>query len=435
MLGQPVSMLIPDVVGVKLHGKLREGITATDLVLHVTQMLRAKGVVGKFVEFYGKGLANLTVSDRTTIANMSPEYGSTVAIFPIDDQTLAYLRLTGRSAEQIALVEAYAKAQGLFRTEDSPDPRYSTTLELDLSVDRAEPRGPAPPAGSRPALERQAGVPRRARRMAGRPRGEIAGRRARAPRRRWGRPDGRRRPSGDRSLRRRRRDRGDHLVHEHVESGGARRRGAARQARGREGPRAQAVGEDLPCTRLESRHGLPSGRRARYVSRRTRLQSRRVRLHDVHREQRAAPRGSRASGRGTRFDRRRRALGEPEFRRPHPSSGARELSRLAAARRRLRARGAHGYRSHLRAARLRPGRRAGHARRYLADERGDRNDGRRLRHRDDVPFALRRRVRGRRTLARARRAERRTVRLGRELRIRQARSVFRRHAGRAGRAR
>jgi aconitate hydratase len=145
MLGQPVSMLIPDVIGVKLHGKLREGITATDLVLHVTQMLRAKGVVGKFVEFYGKGLANLTVSDRTTIANMSPEYGSTVAIFPIDDQTLAYLRLTGRSADQIALVEAYAKAQGLFRTADSPDPRYSDTLELDLSIVEANLAGPRRP--------------------------------------------------------------------------------------------------------------------------------------------------------------------------------------------------------------------------------------------------------------------------------------------------
>ncbi len=145
MLGQPVSMLIPDVIGVKLHGKLREGITATDLVLHVTQMLRAKGVVGKFVEFYGKGLANLTVSDRTTIANMSPEYGSTVAIFPIDDQTLAYLRLTGRNADQIALVEAYAKAQGLFRTADSPDPRYSDTLELDLSIVEANLAGPRRP--------------------------------------------------------------------------------------------------------------------------------------------------------------------------------------------------------------------------------------------------------------------------------------------------
>jgi aconitate hydratase len=145
MLGQPVSMLIPDVIGVKLRGKLREGITATDLVLHVTQMLRKKGVVGKFVEFYGEGLAHLTVSDRTTIGNMSPEYGSTVAIFPIDDQTLAYLRLTGRSPEQIALVEAYAKAQGLFRTAESPDPRYSDTLELDLSVVEANLAGPRRP--------------------------------------------------------------------------------------------------------------------------------------------------------------------------------------------------------------------------------------------------------------------------------------------------
>jgi aconitate hydratase len=108
MLGQPVTMLIPEVIGFKLTGKLREGVTATDLVLQITQNLRKKGVVAKFVEFYGPGLTNLPVADRTTIGNMSPEYGSTVAIFPIDDQTLTYLRLTGRSDEQIALVEAYA---------------------------------------------------------------------------------------------------------------------------------------------------------------------------------------------------------------------------------------------------------------------------------------------------------------------------------------
>ncbi|MBV8152549.1 MAG: aconitate hydratase AcnA, partial [Candidatus Eremiobacteraeota bacterium] len=132
MLGQPVTMLIPDVVGFKLTGSLREGVTATDLVLTVTQMLRKKGVVGKFVEFYGQGLSNLPVFDRTTIGNMSPEYGSTVAIFPIDAQTLEYLRLTGRRPEQVALVEAYAKAQGLFRTDETPDPQYSDTLALDL---------------------------------------------------------------------------------------------------------------------------------------------------------------------------------------------------------------------------------------------------------------------------------------------------------------
>jgi aconitate hydratase len=133
MLGQPVTMLIPDVIGFKLTGKLREGVTATDLALQITQMLRKKGVVGKFVEFYGTGLSQLPVADRTVIGNMSPEYGSTVAIFPIDELSLQYLRLTGRAPEQIALVEAYAKAQGMFRTDDSPEPRFSDTLTLDLA--------------------------------------------------------------------------------------------------------------------------------------------------------------------------------------------------------------------------------------------------------------------------------------------------------------
>ncbi len=145
MLGQPVTMLIPDVIGFKLTGKLNEGVTATDLALQITQMLRHKGVVGKFVEFYGAGLSSLQVADRTVIGNMSPEYGSTVAIFPIDALTLAYLRLTGRSAEQIALVEAYAKTQGMFRTDDSPEPRFSDTLALDLSEVEPNLAGPRRP--------------------------------------------------------------------------------------------------------------------------------------------------------------------------------------------------------------------------------------------------------------------------------------------------
>jgi aconitate hydratase len=134
MLGQPITMLIPEVVGVRLAGKLREGVTSTDLVLTVTEMLRKKGVVGKFVEFFGSALSNLAVADRVTIGNMSPEYGSTVAIFPIDDQTLRYLKLTGRNPEHIALVEAYAKEQGLFRTDASPDPIFTDVLELDLAA-------------------------------------------------------------------------------------------------------------------------------------------------------------------------------------------------------------------------------------------------------------------------------------------------------------
>ena len=145
MLGQPVTMLIPEVIGFRLDGALREGVTATDLVLTVAQMLRRKGVVGKFVEFYGKGLSALPVVDRTTISNMSPEFGSTVAIFPIDVRTLEYLRLTGRPAEQIALVDAYAKAQGLFRTDESPDPQFVDTLALDLATVEPSLAGPSRP--------------------------------------------------------------------------------------------------------------------------------------------------------------------------------------------------------------------------------------------------------------------------------------------------
>src|SRR5580658_6285840 len=134
MLGQPISMLLPEVVGFKLKGRLTEGCTATDLVLTVTQMLRKKGVVGKFVEFYGPGVAALSLADRATIGNMAPEYGATIGFFPIDHQTLDYLRLSNRPPELVALVEAYAKAQGLFLSEDSPEPEYSDTLELDLST-------------------------------------------------------------------------------------------------------------------------------------------------------------------------------------------------------------------------------------------------------------------------------------------------------------
>jgi len=133
MLGQPVSMLIPDVVGFRLKGSLPEGSTATDLVLTVVQMLRAHGVVGKFVEFFGAGLASLSLADRATIANMAPEYGATCGIFPVDAETLRYLEFSGREPEEVALVEAYAKEQGLFHTADSPEATYTDTLELDLS--------------------------------------------------------------------------------------------------------------------------------------------------------------------------------------------------------------------------------------------------------------------------------------------------------------
>jgi aconitate hydratase len=145
MLGQAVSMLVPQVVGYKLTGKLREGATATDLVLTVTQALRKLGVVGKFVEFYGPGIAALPLADRATISNMAPEYGATCGIFPVDAETLRYLKLTGRSDEQIALVEAYYKEQGLFHTEKSPEAEYTQTLELDLAAVEPSVAGPKRP--------------------------------------------------------------------------------------------------------------------------------------------------------------------------------------------------------------------------------------------------------------------------------------------------
>ena len=145
MLGQPVSMLIPEVVGFRMTGRMKEGTTATDLVLTVVQMLRAKGVVGKFVEFYGDGLDHLTLADQATIGNMAPEYGATCGIFPVDEETIRYLTFTSRDPERVALVEAYAKAQGMWRDSSTPDPVFTDTLELDLSTVEPSLAGPKRP--------------------------------------------------------------------------------------------------------------------------------------------------------------------------------------------------------------------------------------------------------------------------------------------------
>ena len=281
MLGQPVSMLIPKVVGFKLSGSIPTGVTATDVVLTITDMLRKHGVVGKFVEFYGSGVAAVPLANRATIGNMSPEFGSTAAMFPIDDVTLDYLRLTGRSDEQVALVEAYSKVQKLWHDADS-EPVFSEYMELDLGTvvpsiagpkrpqDRIEltdsktqfekdllnyarstttsstsrspspsrhptrpatrpktrqpPRAPPPQPRARDGLEAHAGQPRRRREVHARPR--------------------------------RGRDRGDHLVHQHLEPVGDARRRPARPQRGEEGPQGQAVGQDHAGARLEGRHRL-----------------------------------------------------------------------------------------------------------------------------------------------------------------------------------
>ena len=145
MLGQPIDMLTPDVIGVRLYGHLSEGVTATDLTLTITQALRKKGVVDKFVEFYGPGLSTLSLPDRATIANMAPEYGATIGYFPVDTETLRYLRMTGRSHEAVELVERYYKEQGLFRTDDSPDPEFTDILEIDLNLVETSLAGPKRP--------------------------------------------------------------------------------------------------------------------------------------------------------------------------------------------------------------------------------------------------------------------------------------------------
>ena len=229
MLGQPISMLIPEVVGFRLTGKLREGVTATDLVLTVTEMLRKKGVVGKFVEFYGPGLGTLSLEDRATIANMAPEYGATCGFFPVDDETLRYLTDTGAAADRVALVEAYAKAQGMFRTAATPDPVFTDTLELDLDDGRALARRPQAPAGPRRALRgaRPASPTRSTRNSARAPSSPNAS----ASKGKQLRP----RP-------RRRGDRRDHLLHQHLEPERDDRRGPARPQSAAEGPEGRSPG-------------------------------------------------------------------------------------------------------------------------------------------------------------------------------------------------
>ena len=326
MLGQPLSMLIPKVLGFKLSGRLSEGITATDLVLTITERLRKHGVVGKFVEFYGPGLAHLTLADRATLSNMCPEYGATIAIFPIDAMTLDYLRLTGREASRVALVEAYARAQGLFFEPGAADPVYSETIEMDLEHRRAQPRRPEAPAGSRPAQERQAGLCTGAARDDG---GEEIRRRRR-------RGCGGAAAGRDRS--RLGRDCRDHELHEHVEPQRDDWRRSGREEGCREGADEQAVGQDQSRAGLQGRHRLLETVGPRPVAQRARLQPCRLRMHHMHRQQRSAARRRVGGDRCARPGCRVRAERQPQLRGPRAAAGARQLPGLAAARRRLRAR-------------------------------------------------------------------------------------------------
>ena len=320
MLGQPISMLIPKVVGFRLTGELPDGATATDLVLTITEMLRQHGVVGKFVEFYGDGVAAVPVANRATIGNMSPEFGSTCAIFPIDAETLTYLRLTGRPADRVALVEAYAKEQGLWH-EPGRHARYSEELSLDLSTVVPSLAGPKRPqdrvalADAKTAFRDALGATCRSTgwttawparsppptRSAGRrrcPAPVNPGQGQRQPGvRARGHPGGRHAHLGGPRLGG---HRGHHLVHQHLQPVGHGRRGAAGQQRGRGGPGAQALGEDHAGARLQGGHGLLRAGRPAALPGEARLQPGRLRLHHLHRQLRPAARGDQRGGRRQR---------------------------------------------------------------------------------------------------------------------------------------
>ncbi len=324
MLGQPQSMLIPEVVGFKLTGKLKEGVTATDLVLTVTEMLRKKGVVNKFVEFFGPGLEHLTLADRATIANMAPEYGATCGYFPVDAETLAYLTMSGRTEERIELVEAYCKAQGLFREAKSADPVFTDTIELDLGTVVPSLAGPKRPEG-RVALS------------------DVAGGFAKALDVEYKKPgEGTKRVkvAGEKfDL-----GHGDVVIAAITSctntSNPSVLIGAGLLARNaiEKGLIDQAVGEDLAGAGIAGGGRLSRKGRAAEASRQARVQSRRFRLHDLHRQFRAAAGAGFQGDQRQRSRGRRRAVGQSQFRGPRQPGRAGQLPRLAAAGRGLCAR-------------------------------------------------------------------------------------------------
>ena len=323
MLGQPVSMLIPRVVGFKLTGQIQPAVTATDVVLTVTEMLRKHGVVGKFVEFYGKGVAEVPLANRATLGNMSPEFGSTAAIFPIDEETISYLRFTGRSDEQLALVEAYAKEQGLWHNPEH-EPKFSEYLELDLSEVVPSIAGPKRPQ-DRIALSEAKSMFRKTipsyvgddpdkneyskldeeldETFPASDPGQVANGHAddRAPvlsaAAHCEGPGEQPGAGKDRRVRRFRArprsggDRRDHVVHQYLQPRGDAGRGAAGPQRRRQGTGLQALGEDHDGAGLTSGQRLLRKGRPMAVSGEARLLSRRLRLHHLHRQLRPATRG------------------------------------------------------------------------------------------------------------------------------------------------
>ncbi len=420
MLGQPISMLIPEVVGFRLTGRLREGITATDLVLTVTEMLRKKGVVGKFVEFFGPGLDHLPLADRATIGNMAPEYGATCGFFPIDDETLDYLRITGRDAR------ADRAGRGLCQGAGPVARRRQPGAGLHRH------------AGARPRHGRAVASPARSgRRTASRSRkpsrGSIA---ALETEFKKGNGGGLRVAGRGRGLRprpRRRGDRRDHLLHQHLQPVRDDRRRPARPQRAAAkglkakpwvktslAPGSQVVADYLASAGLQDR------------SRRARLQPRRLRLHHLHRQFRPAAGADRRSDQRRRPGRRRGALRQPQLRRPRQSRRAGQLPGLAAAGRRLCAGRLDACRPDHRAARHEQRRQAGLPQGHLADDEGDRRIRARQRHQRHVPHASTPTSSpATSTGRRSRWSGGQTYRLEHGLHLRPEPALFRRHAPRA----
>ena len=284
MLGQPLSMLIPQVVGFRLHGKLREGSTATDLVLHGHRRCCARRASsGSSSSSSAPGLAALSLADRATIANMAPEYGATCGIFPVDDETLRYLRLTGAAGRQIELVEAYRKEQGMFHSTATPEAEYTERLELDLGDVEPSVAGPKRPQ-DRVSLSRRAKSFDDALPSLTKPKKKTPARRS--LRSTATTSDRLRARVGAVARREARlgRHRGDHELHQHVEPVGDGRGRPAREEGGRDGPVDQAVGEDVAGAGLEGGHRVPRRGRADAVPRAAAVPHRRLRLHDLHRQ-------------------------------------------------------------------------------------------------------------------------------------------------------
>ena len=413
MLGQPLSMLLPEVIGFKLDGELREGVTATDLVLTVTQMLRKKGVVGKFVEFYGSGLNAMTVADRATLANMAPEYGATCGLFPIDSQTLTYLKTTGRKPSRLALVEAYAKAQGAFRTRLTPDPVFTDTLELKLGEVTASLAGPKRPQDRVVLSDAKAG-------FASAMESEFKQAQSIAERHKV---EGTNYDLGH----------GD-VVIAAITSCTNTSNPSVMMAAGLLARNAVAKGLTVkpwvktslaPGSQVVA--GLSEGSRSAEAARQARLQHRRLRLHHLHRQFRAARARDFGDRRQAQSGRRRGPLRQPQLRGPGQSGRARQLPRVPAAGRRLCARRLDAGRSHPRADRRRQ---AGQGR-SISPTSGprparSRNSSTRPSTPEDVQDQIRERVRRRRQLAQGQGSGRPHLRLGHRLDLCAGPALFRR---------